>query len=87
MAEREELERLEAQRAAFASDAHLRARAAMWRDASPEERLRAAAEACDAAEELLALKSEAELARVLEPAALPPDTVAILEALQRAARR
>ena len=80
------LAQIEAQRAHFASDEHIQERAAVWRDVSPEECLAAVAESCAEAEYLLSLKSPQELDRVLAPEALPDDTVAILEALQRQAR-
>lgn len=76
-------EKLEARRAHFASDEHIKERAEVWRDATPEECLAATAESCAEAELLLSLKTPVELARVLAPAPLPEDTVAILEALQR----
>ena len=74
---------LEAQRAYFASDEHIKERAAMWRDATPEECLEALRECCEEAEYFLSLKTPEELERVLAPQPIPPDTLAILEALQR----
>lgn len=74
---------LEAQRAYFASDELIRERAAMWRGASPEECLVAVIESCTEAAYFLSLKSPEELERVLAPVPLPPDTLLILEALQR----
>jgi hypothetical protein len=74
---------LEAQRAHFASDEHVKARAAVWRDASPEEHLVAVIAQCREADYFLDLKSPEELARVLEPAPLPDDTIAILERIAR----
>lgn len=79
----EQMAQLEAQRACFASDDHIRERAAMWRDATPEECLEALHECCREAEYFLSLKSPEELERVLAPPPIPPDTLAILEALQR----
>jgi hypothetical protein len=81
-----QLARLEAQRAYFASDDRLRERAALWRDKSPEECLAAVIEQCREAEYFLSLKSPEELERVLAPEPLPPDTIAILESLQRSKR-
>jgi hypothetical protein len=74
---------IEAQRAHFASDEHVRERAALWRDASAEECLLATREACDMAMRMLAMKSapERELALRAEP--IPADTLRILESLQR----
>ena len=77
------LAELEAQRAYFASTAHLVDRASLWRDATPEQCLVAVIEQCQEAEYFLALKTAAELERVLAPAPIPADTLAILEALQR----
>jgi hypothetical protein len=74
---------LEAQRAHLASDEHVRERAAVWRDATPEQHLAAVIEQCREAEYFLSLKDPAELERALTPLPLPDDTVAILEALQR----
>ncbi|HEY5924049.1 MAG TPA: hypothetical protein VIV11_20355 [Kofleriaceae bacterium] len=75
--------KLEAQRAYFASDELLLERAALWRDATPEECLRATAEECEVAAQMLdQLEPEvAERALAAEP--LPEDTVALLEQLRR----
>lgn len=80
------LAQIEAQRAYFASDEHLRERAAVWRDATPEQCLVAVIEQCREAEYFLSLKSADELERVLAPEPIPDDTLAILEHLQRAPR-
>lgn len=77
------LAQLEAQRAYFASDDRIRERAAVWRDATPEQCLVAVIEQCREAEYFLSLKAPDELARVLAPEPLPADTIAILESLQR----
>jgi hypothetical protein len=74
---------LDAQRAYFASDEHVKARAAVWSDASPEECLAAVIEQCRAADYLLDLKSPEDLVRVLERPPLPADTIALLEHLAR----
>lgn len=79
----EALAQLEAQRAYFASDDHIRARAALWRDATPEQCLAAVAEQCREAEYFLSLKSEDELERLLATPTIPAETLALLEALQR----
>ena len=79
----EMLAQLEAQRAYFASDEHIKERAAIWREATLEEHLAAAVDQCREAAYFLSLKSADELERVLEPAPIPADTLAILEALQR----
>jgi hypothetical protein len=83
----EQLAMIEAQRAYFASDECVRERAALWRDATPEECLMATAEECAAAVALLEVKDPVERDRALEPPPIPADTVAILEALQRRAKR
>jgi hypothetical protein len=82
----DELAKIDAQRAYFASDERIVERAAVWRDATPEECLAATAEECAAAEQMLAIKSPEELGRALAPAPIPEDTIAILEALQRASK-
>jgi hypothetical protein len=74
---------LEAQWAYFRSDEVIKDRAAVWRDASPEDCLAAVIESCNEAAYFLSLKSPDELERVLAPVPLPADTIAILEALQR----
>ncbi len=79
----DQLALLEAQRAYFASDALIKERAAVWRDASPEECLAAVIDSCNEAAYFLSLKSADELDRVLAVEPLPADTIAILEALQR----
>lgn len=79
----EMLAQLEAQRAYLASNEHLAERAARWRDATPEACLVAVIEQCEEARYFLSQKSPEELARVLAPAPLPADVVAILEAIAR----
>ena len=79
----EMLAQIEAQRAHFASDDHVRERAAVWRDATPEQRLAAVIDQCREAEYFLALKTPEALERVLAPTPIPDDTIAILERLQR----
>ncbi len=74
---------LERQRAYFASDDHIRDRAAVWRDASPEECLEATREECESVLQLLAMKSPAEQQLALASEPIPADTLAILEQLQR----
>jgi hypothetical protein len=82
----EMLAKIEAQRAYFASDDHIRERAAIWRDASPEACLETVSGLCDDAAYFLSLKDPETLARVLEPPPIPDDTIAILEALQLRSR-
>jgi hypothetical protein len=74
---------LEAQRAWFASDEHIKERAKLWRDATPDECFEATAELCTEAALFLSRLSEAELERALAPDPIPPDTVQLLEALCR----
>ena len=50
----EMLAQIEAQRAYFASDEHIKERAAIWRGVSPEECLAAVIDSCREAETLLA---------------------------------
>lgn len=77
------LAQIAAQRAHFASDEHIKERAAIWRAATPEQCLAAVIEQCREAEYFLSMKSPEELERVLAPEPIPPDTLAILERLQR----
>jgi hypothetical protein len=77
------LARIEAQRAHFASDDHIRERAAPWRDATPETCLAATFAECETADYLMSLKPAEERAAVVQSVPIPPDTIAILEALQR----
>ena len=76
---------IEAQRSHFASDEHLKERAAIWANASPEQCLAAVAEQCREAEYFFSIKSDAERERAMASEPLPADTIAILEALQRTA--
>ena len=76
---------LEAQRAYFASDDHIRREVEVWRDASPEERLAAVAEMCAAGDYFLSQLDSETLERVLRPVPLPDDTIAILMALRESA--
>jgi hypothetical protein len=78
---------LEAQRAYFASDDHLRREVEPWRDASPEERLAAVAEMCAAGDYFLSQLDPETLERVLRPVPLPDDTIQILMALRRTTTR
>jgi hypothetical protein len=82
----DELSLLERQVAHFASDDHIRAEVAVWRDATPAERLAELASMCAAAEHFLA-RAEAEGRAVMpEREPLPADSIAMLEALRRLPR-
>lgn len=74
---------LEAQRAYFASDERIRDRAAIWRDKTAEECLAAGVEECELVARSLDAMQPDQRERLLAPRPLPPDTIAILEALQR----
>jgi hypothetical protein len=74
---------LEAQRAWFGSDEHIKERAKLWRDATPEECFEATAELCAEAALFLSRLSDVELERALAPDPIPPDTLQLLEALCR----
>lgn len=74
---------LERQRDYFASDERIKERAALWRDATPEECLAATIESCAEAAYYLGLQTPEELERALAPEPIPADTLAILEALQK----
>jgi len=54
-----------------------------WRDATPEERLAAVAEMCDAGDYFLSQLDPETLERVLQPVPLPDDTIQILMALRQ----
>jgi hypothetical protein len=73
---------LEAQRAYFASDDHIRREVAMWIDSTPEERLDAAAKMCEAGHRFLMQTDDETLARIQACDAMPDDTIAILTALR-----
>jgi hypothetical protein len=75
---------IEAQRAYFASDDHLRREVEPWRDASPEERLAAVVEMCAAGDYFLSQLDPETLERVLQPVRLPEDTIEISSAALRA---
>ena len=69
---------LEAQRAYFASDDHVRREVAVWADATPAERLAEAAEMCAAGAHFLALHDREPV-----PDPLPDDTLELLARLHR----
>jgi hypothetical protein len=74
--------RLEAQRAMLTGDDHVRREVAPWRDASPNERLAAAAALCRDAVRWLDRLAGDELERALAPDPLPDDAAPILRALR-----
>lgn len=74
--------RLLAQAEVFASDDHIRAEAARWRDVSPEERLAETWRLCAMVPWFQALWPDDLRARPLQPEALPDDTIALLERMK-----
>jgi hypothetical protein len=76
---------IEAQRAYFASDDHIKREGELWRDASPEDRLAAVAEMCAAGDYFLSQLDPETLERALRPVPLPEDTIEILIALRQSA--
>jgi hypothetical protein len=80
-------ERLERQRAYFASDERIRDRAALWIDATPAERLAAVHESCEEAAFFLSRLDPATLERVLAPRLLPHETEQLLMRLWNERRR
>jgi hypothetical protein len=82
----EELALLERQVAHFASDDHIRAEVAVWRDATPEERLAELAEMCAASEHFLDLAEAEGRAVPYEREPLPQSSIAMLAALRRLPR-
>lgn len=79
----EMLAMLEAQRAYFSSDDHIRREVEVWRDASPTERLAELAGMCVAGEYFMSQLGADAQEQLARPVALPDDTIAILAALRR----
>jgi hypothetical protein len=67
----------------FSSDQHLRDRAEPWRGLSPEECLVATEESCKEVEVLFAMMEPEVRERAMRPEPIPPEILAILEAMQR----
>ena len=76
--------KLEAQRAYFASDQHIRDEVAPWRDLTPEQRLAELAEMCRAGHHFWSQLDDAARQRVREVEAVPPDTIELLVRLRNA---
>lgn len=83
----EMLAMLERQREHFASDEVIEERAAMWRDATPQECLAALAASCAEAAFFLSRYTPEVLEKALEPEPLPRDTVELLERLWQSRAR
>lgn len=83
---RDPLAQLEAQRAYFASDDHIRAEVAIWADSTPEERLHELDAMSADNEARLAQLDDATLERLHRLRALSPDAEAILASLRRMPR-
>ena len=77
---------LEAQRAAFTGDDHVRREVEPWRDAPPAARLRAFDALCRDTLHWLARLSPAAQERATAPTPLPEDAWPILRVLQRGSR-
>ena len=77
---------LEAQRAYFASDDHIRREVAVWADSTPEERLAEMAEMCAAGDYFLSRLEPAALERALHREPLPADSAEIFMAIRRLPR-
>lgn len=86
MASPDPLAQLEAQRAHFASDEHIREEVAMWADTTPEQRLEVLAAMSEANDAMLERVDDAALERMWRLREPPADTVAILETLAKARR-
>jgi hypothetical protein len=71
-------ERLERQRAYFASDDRIRDRAAPWLDATRQECLAATRESCEEAAFFLSRLDATDLEQALAPHPLPAETEALL---------
>ena len=78
--------RLLAQAEAFASDEHIEAEVARWRDASPEERLAETWRLCAMVPGFRAMWPEELRQRAARAEPLPPDTVALLERMKAQGR-
>jgi hypothetical protein len=83
----EMLAMLERQREHFSSDELIKERAALWRDATPQECLAALAESCAEADYFFSRYSPEVLEQVLEPEPLPSDTVELLTRLWQSRAR
>jgi hypothetical protein len=79
-----QLAMLEAQRAHFASDDHIRREVAVWSDATPTERLAELAAMCRAAAHYLRLHPGSPDPGIEQR--YPPDTLALWTELRRTAR-
>lgn len=80
------LAKLEAQRAYFASDEHIRDEVRIWADSTPEERLRELDAMSSENEIMLERMDGARLERVRELRAMSPETQGLLERLRKASR-
>ena len=78
----DELAMLERQVAHFASDDHVRSEVAVWRDATPTERLAELAAMCAAAEHFLSQAEVEGRAPGVAREPLPEDSIRVLEALR-----
>jgi len=85
-ADQPENARLLAQVEMFASDPHLLAEAARWRDASPEERLAETWRLCNLVPWFQALWNDDIRERAARADPLPADTVALLERMMAQGR-
>jgi hypothetical protein len=83
----EMLAMLERQREHFSSDELIKERAAVWRDATPQECLAAVAESCEETAFFLSQYSPDLLEEALEPEPLPSDTLELLERLWQSRSR
>jgi hypothetical protein len=77
---------LEAQRAHFANDDHIREEVAMWADSTPQERLAELAGMCRDSEFFWSQIDDDALARMHALRELPADTIAVLERIRKASR-
>ncbi|MEO6771650.1 MAG: hypothetical protein ABI467_01345 [Kofleriaceae bacterium] len=74
---------LEAQRAYFASDEHIKERGSAYRTMTPQDCLEIVAGMCRDSAWFMSLKSPDELARLESLRALPDSVIATLERLQK----
>ncbi|HEY1548533.1 MAG TPA: hypothetical protein VGG28_11960 [Kofleriaceae bacterium] len=78
----DQLAMLQRQIAHFASDDHIRAEVAVWRDATPTERLAELEAMCKVADHFLAQLAPDQLERVLTREPLPAESLARLAQLR-----
>ena len=80
------LDQLEAQRAYFASDDHIRREVEIWAGTTPEQRLAEVAAMCKVGDFYWSRIDPAAIERMQALHELPADTIAVLERVRRESR-